>query len=77
MSDVQGANRWFTYTPANNTQTPKHKAILCGGAGNIVVRNEIGGATVTIAALAGQVLPIEAASIDATNTTVSPVILLK
>jgi hypothetical protein len=77
MSDVLSANRWFTYTPVNNTQTPRHKAILCGSAGNIVVRNSIGGSTVTIAVLAGAVLPIEAASIDLTSTTVSPVILLK
>lgn len=77
MSDILAVNRWFTYTPVNNTLAPKHKGILCGSAGNIVVRNTIGGSTVTIAVTAGAVLPISVASIELTSTTVSPVILLK
>lgn len=79
VSDDVGhpARQAFAVTPhATNEVDPLPKALLIGGAGNIVLRAVDSAADVTIAVVAGQLLPIRAQFVRASGTTATGIIAL-
>lgn len=71
------ARHAFDVTPhASNEIDPLPKALLIGGAGNIVLRAVDSTADVTIAVVAGQLLPIRAQYVRASGTTATGIVAL-
>ena len=64
-------------TPSDtvNINTNTH-ALLVGGAGTLSVVTE-GGTTVSITAIAGQLIPIAATRVNATGTTATGIVALR
>ena len=58
----------FPITPADSNFAITPRAIYCGGAGNVVVRDKAG-QDATYAVQAGTVLPIRAEQVRITGTT--------
>lgn len=76
-SAADPARRAFTVTPSDAAElTLLPKALLIGGAGNIVLRPVDSSADVTIAAVAGQIVPIRAQFVRATGTTATAIVAL-
>jgi hypothetical protein len=68
------ATKWFAITPSDSTDlaiTPK--AIFIGGAGNISLTGA-DGVSVAFPVSAGQVLPLRAVRVRATNTTATGIV---
>lgn len=69
------ARRAFAIIPNDTTElaiTPK--ALLVGAAGNLVLRAIDSTDDVTIAALAGQIVPVRASFIRSTGTTATQIV---
>lgn len=79
MNEVLGSSRQAkAITPNDSTDIdPKPcRAVYIGGAGNISLIPEGGSEAVTFAVIAGQVLPVRAKRIMATNTTATGIVAL-
>ena len=61
------ATRHFSITPADSDLAIRPRAIRCGGAGNLVIRDEAG-TDVTYAVSAGEVLAFRAIQVRAAST---------
>lgn len=73
----QPARRAFAVTPHDaNPLTILPKALLVGEAGTVALRAVDSAADVSIAATAGQILPIRASHVRATGTTASGIVAL-
>ncbi len=71
------ARRAWAVTPHNtNELTALPKALLIGGAGDIVLRASASLADVTLTVAAGQCLPIRASHVRATGTTATNIVAL-
>lgn len=63
------AELFYSITPSDTADLPvKPRAIMVGGAGNLVARN-VRGNDITIAVVAGQIVPIKATRVLSTGTT--------
>lgn len=69
------ARQAFAITPSDtNVIDPLPKSIICGGAGNIVLKAVDSTGTVTIPVQAGQQLDIRAEKVLSTGTTATNII---
>ncbi len=69
------ARRAYTITPSDSADiVPLPKVLLIGIAGNIVLQAADSDADVTIAASAGQIIPIRARYVRNTGTTAGQII---
>lgn len=67
----------FAVIPHDSVRLPRlPKALIAGGAGTIVLRAIDSAADVTLAVLAGQIVPIRASHVRASGTTASQIVAL-
>lgn len=76
-SAADPARRAFAVTPSDSAELATlPKALLVGGAGALVLRAVDSAADVTVAAAAGQIVPIRAQFVRATGTTATQIVAL-
>lgn len=76
-SAADPARRAYAVTPSDAAELPMlPKALLVGGAGALVLRPVDSAADVTVAAAAGQIVPIRASHVRATGTTATQIVAL-
>lgn len=76
-SAADPARRAFAVTPNDAAElTLLPKALLVGGAGTVVLRPVDSTADVTVAVVAGQIVPIRAQFVRATGTTATAIVAL-
>lgn len=76
-SAADPARRAFAVTPSDAAElTLLPKALLIGGAGNVVLRAVDSPVDVSVAVVAGQIVPIRARYVRATGTTATAIVAL-
>lgn len=76
-SAADPARRAFAVTPSDAAElTLLPKALLIGGAGNVVLRPVDSPVDVSVAVVAGQIVPIRARYVRATGTTATAIVAL-